>query len=436
MEKRQPDQDERLKREVQRYYAARLGEGRGCCGPGAACTPVAIGNLGYAPGEVAGLPAAVTGGSLGCGNPLALAELRPGEVVVDIGAGAGLDCLLAARRVAPGGRVIGLDLTPEAIQRARENARLAGVSNVEFRLGDAESMPLEDASVDWVISNCVINLAPNKERVFREVARVLKPGGRISISDIVFADDLAELPAVLREDPALVAACVGGAVRESEYLAALAAAGLEQARVVDRTPYQTEVIEAYLADLAAALGGGERLAAFMKSLAAGAAGKVMAVRITARKPPAGGSSLQLEPARPEDAAAVLELLAAAGLPREGVEDHLDQFVVARAGSRVVGCAGLEVVGSSALLRSLVVAPEWRGKGVGRQLAESLLTRARQRGLAEAVVLTSTVQDWAVREGFERVPREAVSAELRSSGEFRLSQCANAVCLRLRLPGPP
>lgn len=426
--------DEALKQGVQRYYADRIGEGTSCCGGGSSCPPVSISSLGYAATEVADLPAGAVGSSFGCGNPLALAGIGPGDVVADIGSGAGLDCLLAARRVGLSGSVIGIDMTPEMIERARDNARAAGITNVEFRLGDAESMPLEDVAVDWVISNCVINLAPDKGRVFREVARVLKPGGRVSISDIVFADDFPDIPAVLRADTTLVAACVGGAVRESEYLAAMTSAGLEGAKVVDRATYQREAIEAYLGEVAAKVGGGERLAGFMEALAAGAAGKVMSVRVSARKPRTDAPPVEVAPARLEDLPAVLELLNVVGLPVEGVEESVDGFVVARAGGRVVGCAGMEVHGASALLRSLAVAPGWRGDGIGRRLAETLLARARRLGLREAVTLTSTVQEWAARAGFEAVPREAPEEAVRSSWEFRAPRCASAVCMRLRLEG--
>jgi SAM-dependent methyltransferase len=159
---------------------------------------------------------------LGCGNPLALAELKEGEVVLDLGSGGGLDCFLAAEKVGVGGHVIGLDMTPEMIQLARENARKMGATNVEFRLGEMERMPLEDNSVGVIISNCVINLSPDKDAVFREAYRVLKPGGRLSISDIVL---LGELPQEVKASLEEWAGCIAGALQEKVYLDKIKAAG-------------------------------------------------------------------------------------------------------------------------------------------------------------------------------------------------------------------
>jgi len=179
----------------------------------------------YTPSDLAGLPPEAAGLSLGCGNPVALASLRPGEVVLDIGSGAGLDVLLAARQVGPTGRAIGLDMTEAMIRRARQVARQAGFDNVEFRLGDAEDMPLPDESVDVIISNCVINLTLDKGRVFREAYRVLRPGGRLMISDIVTDKPL---PESVRSDPDEWARCVGGAIPEEEYTCLIAEAGFER----------------------------------------------------------------------------------------------------------------------------------------------------------------------------------------------------------------
>jgi SAM-dependent methyltransferase len=172
-------------------------------------------NLDNLPGEVANF-------SLGCGNPLALAELKEGEVVLDLGSGGGLDCLLAAKKVGASGRVIGLDMTPEMIQLAQENAKKMGVTNVEFRLGEMESMPLKDNSVDVIISNCVINLSPDKDAVFKEAYRVLKSGGRLSISDIVL---LGELPQEVKTSLEEWAGCIAGALQDKVYLDKIKAAG-------------------------------------------------------------------------------------------------------------------------------------------------------------------------------------------------------------------
>jgi SAM-dependent methyltransferase len=169
---------------------------------------------------------------LGCGNPTALAGLQAGETVLDLGSGGGIDCFLAARRVGPAGRVIGVDMTAEMIDRARAAARQGSFQNVEFRLGEIENLPVADASVDAVISNCVINLSPDKGRVFRESFRALKAGGRLLVSDIVLT---GELPAGAREDVELWAGCVSGALPEQEYLSLIREAGFSEVSVVGRT---------------------------------------------------------------------------------------------------------------------------------------------------------------------------------------------------------
>jgi ubiquinone/menaquinone biosynthesis C-methylase UbiE len=193
---------------------------------------------GYQSKELEALPEDAVVNSFGCGTPVSFAGVETGQVVVDIGSGAGIDCFLAAERVGSEGKVIGLDMTPAMIERARENARKAGLDNVEFRLGDAESMPIEDASADWIISNCVINLAPDKKRVFGEAFRVLRPGGRISVSDIV-----AKIPRVFRAK-SLYASCLSGALPEKEYLAAIQDAGFENVEVVTRHTYDIEQLGA------------------------------------------------------------------------------------------------------------------------------------------------------------------------------------------------
>jgi SAM-dependent methyltransferase len=181
---------------------------------------------------VGDLPESVTGASAGCGNPTAIAGLQPGEVVLDLGSGGGIDCFMAAKKVGPTGRVIGLDMTPEMIRLARRNAKKVGASNVDFCYGEMEEMSLPDASVDVILSNCVINLSPDKDAVFAEAYRVLKPGGRMSVSDMVLE---GELPAPLRESADAWSCCVGGALDERVYLAKMRAAGLTDVAVTERT---------------------------------------------------------------------------------------------------------------------------------------------------------------------------------------------------------
>ncbi len=243
MTERQPDD---IRAEVRDRYGAIARDGTSGCG----CAPATAGSccgapdgivsvvstrLGYTGAELAAAPAAADLG-LGCGNPQAIAALQPGETVLDLGSGAGLDSFLAARQVGPNGRVIGVDMTPDMVTRARANARAAGADNVEFRLGEIEHLPLADSSVDVVISNCVVNLSPDKPAVWREALRVLRPGGRIAIADIVTS---APLPPALRDDPALHCACIGGAATITEIGQQLAAAGFLNVRVEPREQSRT-----------------------------------------------------------------------------------------------------------------------------------------------------------------------------------------------------
>lgn len=213
-------------KEIVREQYGRIAAGEpgacGCCDSG----QVAL-DLGYQEADLEGVPEEANLG-LGCGNPTAIAALGPGETVVDLGSGAGIDCFLAARRVGPAGRVIGIDMTDAMLDRARASAERGGFVNVEFRKGDVEALPLEDASVDVILSNCVLNLVPDKRQAFAEIARVLRPGGRIAVSDIVLE---RPLPEALGSDPAAYAVCISGAIPRSDYLRLLEEAGLADVRV-------------------------------------------------------------------------------------------------------------------------------------------------------------------------------------------------------------
>lgn len=234
--------EEKIKEGVRRSYgelAAKFMEKSAplsCCEPASSCCApdedmASYAERLYSPEELAGLPESVTGITLGCGNPTAIAELQPGEVVLDLGSGGGIDCFLAARKVGPEGRVIGLDMTPDMIRLAQRNAKKIGATNVEFRYGEMEDIPLPDQLVDIIISNCVINLSPDKDAVFSEAYRVLRPGGRMSISDIVIYGDL---PQSIRSSLDAWASCLAGALDESAYLDKIRAAGFEEVEVLSR----------------------------------------------------------------------------------------------------------------------------------------------------------------------------------------------------------
>lgn len=238
-----------------------------CCG--AAEDPITS-NL-YTDADTAGLPEKAVLASLGCGNPTALAELHEGDVVLDLGSGGGIDVLLSARRVGPSGKAYGLDMTDEMLALARENQRKAGVENVEFLKGEIERIPLPDATVDVIISNCVINLSTDKERALAEAFRVLKPGGRFAVSDVVIK---GEVPSQVRRSMELWVGCIAGALTEEQYLELLRRAGFEQIEVEPTRVYEFEDATAFLA------GAGLNT----EVLAREVSGRVMGAFVRARKP--------------------------------------------------------------------------------------------------------------------------------------------------------
>jgi len=219
--------------QVRAGYTAVVERAPLCCAGGQSVAEQVARRVGYSEDDLDAVPDGANLG-VGCGNPTALADLRPGEVVLDLGCGAGFDAFLAARAVGPTGRVIGVDMTEAMLERARENARRGDFANVEFIAGTIEDLPLPDASVDVVISNCVINLSPDKPRVFREAFRVLRPGGRLAVSDLVLE---AQLPAPLLESIEAWVGCLAGALLRDDYLGAIRRAGFRDVRVVGETGY-------------------------------------------------------------------------------------------------------------------------------------------------------------------------------------------------------
>jgi arsenite methyltransferase len=245
MERGAEMKEQEVKKAVRQRYARAAKQGGGC---GCAATSPCCGGtdltqniskaIGYSDEEMAVVPEGANLG-LGCGNPVALASLKEGEVVLDLGSGGGFDCFLAAKKVGRKGKVIGVDMTPEMIDKARENAQQGGYANVEFRLGEIENLPAADDSVDAVISNCVINLAPDKKRVFSEAHRVLKPGGRLMVSDLVL---LKELPQAIKSSVEAYVGCIAGAMLRDGYLDAMRKAGLTGVKILQQTSFPVELI--------------------------------------------------------------------------------------------------------------------------------------------------------------------------------------------------
>jgi SAM-dependent methyltransferase len=261
-----------IKREVRQTYASEATKVRDTTAPACCGSPTSIitSNL-YEQNEIAGLPDKAIAASLGCGNPTALAELKAGETVLDLGSGGGIDVLLSARRVGPAGKAYGLDMTDEMLELARDNQRKAGVQNVEFLQGEIESIPLPANSVDVIISNCVINLSADKDRVLAEAFRVLKPGGRFAVSDIVVLD---EVPGEIKRMVELWAGCIAGALSDREYAAKLAGAGFVDIEIEPTRVYTAEQARGLLGSLGA---DAERIAAAVD-------GKFASAFIRARKP--------------------------------------------------------------------------------------------------------------------------------------------------------
>ena len=236
---------EEIKKVVRKSYAEIAKQQSSCCAPVDSCcgskdlAQDISKKIGYSEEDIKTVPEGANLG-LGCGNPVALASLKEGETVLDLGSGAGFDCFLAADKVGKKGRVIGIDMTPEMVEKARENAEKGKYENVEFRLGEIENLPAADSSVDIIISNCVINLAPDKNNVFMEAFRVLKPGGRLMISDIVL---LKELPDSIKSSIEAYVGCVSGAVMKDKYIGAIKEAGFKEVRIIDETSFPYESLE-------------------------------------------------------------------------------------------------------------------------------------------------------------------------------------------------
>ncbi len=242
LRRKEMNQNEKIREMVSTVYGNAIGSASTGCGCNTQKENCSIaGMAGYEKTDINTLNSDAAANSFGCGNPLAFSGVKEGDTVLDLGSGAGFDLILAAKKVGPGGYVIGVDMTEAMIAKARENIRAEGLDNVEVRHGLIEQLPVESASVDWLISNCVINLSPEKVRVFSEIQRVLKPGGQMLVSDIV----VKNLPDWLRRNDRLYAACVGGAISEEEYLAGLRHAGLIDVEVRNRFVYEASQIKAF-----------------------------------------------------------------------------------------------------------------------------------------------------------------------------------------------
>jgi ubiquinone/menaquinone biosynthesis C-methylase UbiE len=267
-----------IKKTVRDHYAAAITGKGGCCSPAGDTTAnqTFAKSLGYSDKELEGVAGEIS--SFGCGNPVNMAEMKPGQVVLDLGSGAGLDLILAARKVGPTGKAIGLDMTQEMVDAANRNIAKSGLKNIEVKKGEMEKMPIANESVDWIISNCVINLSPEKDKVFAESFRVLKPGGRVMISDIVTNN----LPEHLQNNMATWAGCLGGAIEETAYIKLVKDAGFEDVKVVGKFKYDSSAIKDLTNEDSSGCGCSSCDSSGLTSTEY--AGKVASIKLSARKP--------------------------------------------------------------------------------------------------------------------------------------------------------
>ena len=406
-----------IRESVREKYARAITNKLSCCGISTYNNPV-TGNL-YEINEIADLPEDIVKASFGCGNPTALAELYAGEDVLDLGSGAGLDVILSAKRIGPYGKAYGLDMTDEMLTVAKNNQARSGISNVEFLKGHIEAIPLSDNTIDVIISNCVINLSVDKDRVLKEAYRVLKPGGRFAISDIVLT---RELPQSVQENVTAWAGCIAGAMLEMDYQEKLISAGFTNIEIVRTRTYD---LTGSQSSFFAGLSEDERL---------DLNGALVSAFIRAKKPAnllIEGSEYSIRNAVEVDLPAIEKLLTESGLPTFGVFENLSTFFVADYGG-VIGVIGIEVIGNKGMLRSMAVSAKSRKCGVATALVEHSLEAACQIGVKEIYLLTNTAEKFALRWGFYKIERSKIPYDLTLSSSFHNCCSSSSICMKKNL----
>jgi len=407
-----------IREDVRKKYAQAITNKLSCCGAGTSHNPI-TGNL-YESNEIEGLPEDIVNGSFGCGNPTALAELHAGEIVLDLGSGAGLDVLLSAKRVGPYGKAYGLDMTDEMLSVAKENQARSGITNVEFLKGHIEAIPLLGNTIDVIISNCVINLSGDKDKVLQEGYRVLKPGGRLAISDIVLT---RVLPLSVQRNLTAWAGCIAGALLEEEYKEKLISAGFTNIEIVRTRTYEfsKEQADVLLADLSET----ER-----KDLRGG----LVSAFIRAKKPAdmlVVDEEYTIRTAKDSDLSAIDKLLSENGLTTSGVRENLSNFLVAEC-ENIVGVIGIEFAGHAVMLRSMAISQELRKRGIGAALFNRCLEIARAAGSKDAYLLTNTAEKFVTCWGFHKIQRSEIPDDLMQSSTLNNFCSASSICMKLKL----
>lgn len=411
---------------VRQKYAKAITTKSGCCSGSNCCgsadkaaTNIITGGL-YNASELNGISEDIIHASLGCGNPTALAELYPGETVLDLGSGAGLDVLLSAKRVGAFGKAYGLDMTDEMLSVANANKEKAGIGNAEFLKGHIEEIPLPDASIDVVISNCVINLSVDKDQVFREIYRVLKPGGRVAVSDIVATKTL---PDVIKKNVLAWAGCLAGALVDEEYKAKLSEAGFENVEIQITRAY--DLSELYARHLISGLSS-EELREWN--------GVLVSTFIRAKKlsfPLLAGKDFSIKLAQHDEFAQIYELLSKSGLPIEGVNSDIGSYYIAF-NQGVMGVIGVEYYGAAAMLRSLAVKPQFKKSGVAKELINHALQVMQTAGINDVYPLTTTAEGYMTHYGFSKIDRNEVPASVLASSALGNVCPSSSTCMKLTL----
>lgn len=349
---------------------------------------------------------------LGCGVPTAFTHMREGMTVLDLGSGAGNDVFIASHHVGQSGTVIGVDMTQAMIDRARKNAESIGIHNVDFRLGEIEALPVDDNSVDLVISNCVLNLVPDKRRAFDEIFRVLKPGGSFVVSDVVLE---GELPGAIRKMAALWAACISGAMQMKDYTDVVVQRGFTQMKVLREKTVPFEPSADSISP---------EIAALINSV------KTKSITLTATK--GVQPEMFLRRAVPTDLDAITSLLNECDLLELEFEKHLANFIVLIRQGKLIGCGGMEIYGDAALMRSVAIHPLFQRLGLGELVYGALEIDARMRFLTEAFLFTFEAKTFFERRGYSLSDRGSMPASMHESAEYRDCCCDSAHVMRKQL----